>query len=413
MSASANEKSNKIKKQLEQRLEESEAIAAISHALATTLNLDQLLQLIVETAQRVVPLADWSAIHLLDSTNNHLINRASSGVRFPIDTYNIPRGKGIAGRVLNEGELINVPDLQIDERRLPIDDKMKARALLAAPVESRFSRLGVISVQSSSPGAFTKSDERLLKVLGIQAGMAIENARLYTEQQKARQLAENRLARMQELTKHIITAQETERGRIARELHDESGQSLTALKISLELIKLSLPENLNEIKQELQSSIGLVDKTMNNLRLISHNLRPPSLDAYGLHVSLEGLCHDFKKHTALTIEYEGVELPNLDVNSSLVLYRVAQEGLTNIVKHANATSATVRLSSENARISLEIIDNGDGFDISAIEQQLPRQGAGLAGMQERLDLLNGGLTITSVPNEGSHITATLPYREVT
>lgn len=412
MTSSAKKKT-RDENQLKRRLAESEAIAAISHALATTLNLNQLLQLIVETAQRIIPLADWSAIHLLDSSNNNLINRASSGLQFQMDTYTIPRGKGIAGRVLNKGELINVPDLKVDDRRLPVDDQLKARALLAAPVESRFSRLGVISVQSGSPGAFNKSDERLLKVLGIQAGMAIENARLYAEQQKARQLAEDRLKQMQHLTKHILSAQETERGRIARELHDESGQSLTALKIGLELVKSSLPDEMAETRQELGDLVDLVDQTMNNLRLLSHNLRPPGLEAYGLHVSLEGLCHDIRQHTGLKVTYEGVELPNLDVNSGLVLYRVAQEGLTNVVRHANATAATVKLWRDEDHLYLEIVDNGNGFDWPTGGNQKINKGAGLAGMRERIDLLSGRLVINTVVNEGCHVTAIVPYREDT
>lgn len=397
--------------ELRRRLQESEAIAAISHALSTTLDLGQLLQLIVSAAQRIIPRAEWATIHLLDAESNKLILRASSGLQVGQTAYNIPSGQGIAGRVLMHGETLNVPDVAADARRLPIDSELQARALLVAPVESRHSRVGVISVQNSTPSNFTRSDEKLLKVLGVQAGMAIENARLYLEQQEARQLAEKRSLQLQHLAKRVLTVQETERERIARELHDESGQSLTALKIGLELVKLSLEDDQNEVKAQLGDLIELTDKTMTNLRRLSHNLRPPGLNHYGLHVALEGLCNEFQQHTGLKAIYQGQSVPNLSTDNALVLYRVVQEGLTNVAKHANAKTVTVNLRLKDNALQLELIDDGDGFNFSTATEITPSSGAGLMGMRERLDLINGRLYIDSAPDKGSQITAVVPYTE--
>ena len=204
-----------------------------------------------------------------------------------------------------------------------------------------------------------------------------------------------------------------ERTRIARELHDESGQSLTALKISLELIRAQLPDEMHEIKENLSDVLSLADKTMSNLRLLSHNLRPPGLDSYGLDAALAGLCQDFQAHTNLRVIYNGVEMANLAGLSSLSLYRFAQEALTNVAKHAQATEVEVTLKLDEGIITLTVEDNGQGFNVPNMEESLSVQGAGLVGMIERLEMVGGQLYMQSTLGQGTQITAscTLYFRE--
>lgn len=394
--------------QLQRRLMESDAITAISNALIETLDLDALLQLIVNKVQGIIPEADWAVIHLLPTKTNTLELAASAGIEIDVAAYSMNLGEGIAGYVIANGGVINIPDMQTDPRRLTIDASINTHSLLVAPVESRQSRIGTISVQCATPSAFTTDDERLLTIFGIQAGMAIENARLYADQQQARQKAEKQRERMRHMARRVVEAQEKERARIARELHDESGQSLTSLKISLDLIRSLLPEEMVEIKENLGDVLVLVDKTMNNLRLLAHNLRPPGLDAYGLDAALAGLCQDFQTHTSLQVSYKGVDLPNLAALPALSLYRFAQEALTNAAKHAQATLVAVRLSLDSDMITLVIEDNGEGFSPPDFEESLPAQGAGLVGMIERLEMVNGRLHIASIPGQGSQLTAVVP-----
>ncbi|MEZ4646869.1 MAG: ATP-binding protein [Chloroflexota bacterium] len=133
------------------------------------------------------------------------------------------------------------------------------------------------------------------------------------------------------------------------------------------------------------------------------------MDAYGLNAALEGLCHDFKIHTSLVVTYKGVELPDLATLASLSLYRFAQEALTNVVKHAAATAVHVTLAQELDMISLTIEDNGSGFSIPNLEETVPVNGAGLVGMVERLEMVDGRLDITSTPGQGSRLTAVVPF----
>lgn len=395
--------------QLQRRLREGDAILTVSNALTETFNLEELLQLIVNRVQEIIQHAEWTTVHLVQSNTQQLELLASAGLDIDPEDYIINVGEGIAGRVMAEGGVINAGDVQTDPRRLPIDLALKARSLLIAPVESQQRRIGVISVQCATAYAFTPGDERLLKILGVQAGLAIENARLYRVQQAALQRAEKQRERMRHMARRVVEAQEKERARIARELHDESGQSLTSLKISLDLIRALLPEDMADIKESLTDVLSLTDKTMNNLRLLSHNLRPPGLDAYGLDAALTGLCQDFMAHTQLSIRYVGEPLPNLAALSALSLYRFAQEALTNAMKHAQATEIEMTLTRDLDMIRLTVKDNGQGFVPPDLEENVPAQGSGLLGMMERLEMVNGRLAIESTISKGSCLTAVVPY----
>ncbi len=395
--------------QLQRRLSESDALLSISHALTETLELDQLLQLIVTQAQKVITNADWAAIHLLQPKTNHLELAARAGLDLGLDEYHIAHGEGIAGQVIASGDVINVSDVQNDPRRLPVDLNTNAHSLLVAPVESRLRRIGTISVQCATPASFTADDERLLTVLGVQIGMAIENARLFAAQRRAREKAEGQRERMRHMARRVMQAQETERARIARELHDESGQWLTSLKISLDLIRSALPETLSDIHDSLNDVLELTDKTMSNLRLLSHNLRPPGLDVYGLDAALAGLCQDFETHTHLKIVYSCSSLPNLAELTSLSLYRFAQEAITNAAKHAEATEVQVTLAHDSDMIWLQVVDNGCGFSPPEMDEDAPKEGIGLTSMIERLEMVNGRIQIDSSPGQGSVITAFVPH----
>lgn len=394
--------------QVQRRLSEQDALVTISSALIETLELPELSQLIVDQIQKIIINARRTAIYLHQPRSGQLVLTASSGLEVKPDDYAIRSDEGIAGHVLAHGGVINVADIQTDPRRLPIDVQTQARSLLVVPIESRLRRIGTISVQSNLPGVFTTDDERLLTVLGVQAGMAIENGRLYAVQRRARERAERQRERMRQMARRVVEAQEEERTRIARELHDESGQSLTSLKISLDLLRTSLPEEMTEVRQSLNDMLELTNQTINNLRLLSHNLRPPGLDVYGLDAALDGLCQDFQAHTAVQVRYNGADLPDLPPLAALALYRFAQEALTNAIKHARASQIDVHLSLDSDTIMVIVADNGAGFTPPNLEVSLPSAGSGLVGMVERLEMANGRLTIDSSPGAGSRLTAVVP-----
>lgn len=398
---------------LRRRIDEQELLDTISSALTETLETDQLLQLIVESVNKIIPHIQWCSIHLLNQEKEILELVASAGIKFSSDGYTLDAEEGIGAQVLKEGVVVNIPDMQQDPRQQPIDRLYNSRSFLVAPIESRITRLGIISVQCNRPNAFGKEDERLLTILGVQAGMALENAQLFSSQREAKEIAEVRQEQMRQLANRVVTAQEEERARIARELHDESGQSLTSLKISLDLIKMGLPEELSGVRHELNGLLSLIDQIMKNLRLLSHNLRPPGLDHYGIDAALSGLCQDFAAHTGLNIKYNGLEIKNISDLAALSLYRFVQEALTNAAKHARAANVVVTLTKDSDMILLTVEDDGCGFIPQPMDEVTPNQGAGLLGMVERLEMVSGRLEINSQIGEGSQLTAVVPILENT
>ena len=393
---------------LRRRLDETKVLVAISNAMVEAMELDQVLQLITESVMKIVSHADLTTIHLLDSNGEHLELAASAGLQIGQSDFSADSDERIAQSVIATGETINIADIQAGSDSVPLDLSMHGGSLLVSLVESRQRRLGTISVQCDTPNSFTEDDERLLRLLGIQAGIAIDSARLYEAQRRARQRAERQSKRIRLMARRVVQAQEEERKRISRELHDEAGQALTALQIGLELAQAQLPDELTDAKASIKELVELANDTQTNLRRISHNLRPPGLDAFGLDAALRGLCEDFAHHTGLNVSYKGSKVPDLQPLPALSLYRFAQEALTNIVKHAQASAVHVVLEPGSDTISLQVDDNGQGFVPPDWDATVLPQGTGLVGMLERLEMVDGYLDIRSTEGEGTRLTAVVP-----
>jgi signal transduction histidine kinase len=250
---------------------------------------------------------------------------------------------------------------------------------------------------------------KLAEALAAQAAIAIQNALLY-EQLQAGQV------QMRRLTQQVVDIQEEERYRVSRELHDEAGQALTALKFSLAMILSELPTE-NEaskldphlVRQHVKSAIALCESTMDQIRKLAHDLRPSALDDLGLNPALEGFCIDFEQRTPLRIHYMGEEPPNMPDAATITFYRFLQESLTNVAKHAQATEVSVHLWFDEEFFHLSVEDDGCGFDYLGMDSENGRdQGIGLRGMQERLQLVDGSLDIKTDREQGSLLKATIP-----
>lgn len=216
----------------------------------------------------------------------------------------------------------------------------------------------------------------------------------------------------QKLLKRLVHAHEEERQRVSRELHDEAGQALTALKLSLELIRREIPTDAKAVRSNLTEAIHLTEATKEQIRMLAQGLRPPALDALGLNLTLESFCRDFGKRTQLAIAYHGTEVSELPDAANMCLYRTLQEALANVVRHAGATRVEVRLRRDVDRVRLSVEDNGTGLGIGARQSSSKESGGiGLLGMQERLDLFGGGLKIGKGKTGGVRLSAHLPLRE--
>jgi len=211
----------------------------------------------------------------------------------------------------------------------------------------------------------------------------------------------------------ILQAQEEERRRLALELHDETGQNLTALLVHTEILKQRL-QNLSDIsplaRQELENDLHTLAKltqhTLDDVHVLSQQLRPRILDDLGLNAALHWLAEDARQRFHLTVKLvvDGDELAlRLPTTYDIALFRVAQESLTNVARHAKANQATITLTHDQHAIRLSISDDGRGFDTSQ-----PSRGLGLIGMRERAALQGGALAITSQQAQGTTVEVTLP-----
>jgi signal transduction histidine kinase len=235
-----------------------------------------------------------------------------------------------------------------------------------------------------------------------QLGLSIENARLY-------QAAQEREKRLGELLHQVVEAQEMERQRIARELHDATGQSLTAVALGLRGVESTLAADPSKAIDQLEELKVYSTDALGELRHIIADLRPSQLDDLGLVAALQWYVQEFEKRYGVSADFilEG-ERQRLPQEYEIVLFRIAQEALTNIGKHAHATQASVRLQFEPGQISLRIWDDGRGFDPEQVLQQRRPAGWGLLGMQERAFLLGGEFQVESDPVEGTWIQVTAP-----
>src|SRR5690606_10005812 len=198
-----------------------------------------------------------------------------------------------------------------------------------------------------------------------------------------------------------------ERQRVSQKLHDGAGQTLTALKIGLDLLEPRLDE---DAQAQLREASALVEQTIEDIRVLAYDLRPPELDVMGLASALEDLCREFGRRTQLLITYHVDEVPHeLPDVISLSFYRLLQEALNNVAKHAQASQVDVRLSIRDHKIEMTIQDDGQGFDGSSLGVPLNSSyGLGLLGMQERFERLNGSLTILSWVGSGTVLRAVVP-----
>ncbi len=213
--------------------------------------------------------------------------------------------------------------------------------------------------------------------------------------------------RLHYLTSQILTAQEQERQRIARDLHDEMGQSLMALKMQLNSFKRRVKRN-QEDWTEFDQAIDFVNVIADQTRKICQSLRPTALENLGLNGALRELLTEFQKHHGLEVAEEFADLSGLFSNEAqITVYRLFQECLTNAVRHGKATGVTVRSRKGDGTVCFSCADNGAGFDLAEVRsRRIP--GMGLAAMKERVRLLQGYFEITSAKGRGTRIDITLP-----
>lgn len=281
-------------------------------------------------------------------------------------------------------------------------------------LEERYAELGAVHQQVAQ-------HNRQLDAVNI------ENARLYQEARSSRDrlqawndqleaIVAERTRQIErssrELTTRILQAQEDERKRIARELHDDTAQSLSSMLITLDMLAPRIPAEDALLNSGFERVVGLAKRTLDEVRDLSHSLRPAILDDFGLVAALRWFADEFVQTYGFPAEIVAEPVPNrrLSPDMELALFRIGQEALTNTGKYAHAKQARLTLSFPDESAQLIVEDDGKGFVLGELASPSRQGGFGLYGMRERAELLHGTLTIETTPGKGTRTTVRLPLR---
>jgi len=378
----------------------TKVLAAVAAPLNAHLDLDTVLNVVCEEAARAlnVPAA---SVTLYEPDREALLLAATFGLPREVQE----RFKAIPRALYDEyardmGPLVVVPDVQATPG-LP-DTGLGAiynnRTSVAVSLIRKDELVGTLHIHTlGEPCTFDDDELALLKGLADLSALAIANARLFEEVRAGHE-------RLQTLSRQLVEVQEAERRHIARELHDEVGESLTGLKLLLEM-SACLPAN--EFTASLGEAQALVNELMTRVRDLSLELRPAMLDDLGL---LPALLWHFDRYTAQTnvrviFKHTGLEERRFAPEVETAAYRIVQEALTNVARHAGVSDVTVQLRADQDTLGMQIEDQGTGFDPGAVAASAT---TGLAGMRERAGLLGGQLTVESALGVGTCVTAELP-----
>lgn len=237
--------------------------------------------------------------------------------------------------------------------------------------------------------------------------------RLATHRQKQaeKELVQSK-KKMEQLYSELVMAREMERKRIAGELHDDLGQSLALLKLQLSGLQKNPPGSHKQLQRNVSAIMDYVDQIIENARRVSHNLTPSLLEDLGLSGALRALVDDFAAHSGKGVS---LEMTNIDAlfppMASISIYRIFQEILTNIERHAQAGQVTITVKKNRYSVTFQIRDDGKGFDqIKSDKGGIRESGLGLQTLNERVKMLGGRMVITSQPSLGTHINFILPFK---
>jgi signal transduction histidine kinase len=234
-----------------------------------------------------------------------------------------------------------------------------------------------------------------------------------TEVKKKDMLLRESERKLRLLSSHLLTVQERERRRISMELHDEVGQSLTVLKLQIRSIKNKLNNSQTDLKEDCKEILKYVDQTIENVRRFSRDFGSSILEDMGLCAALKWLAEDFEKHSNIDVSLDIEKIDNLFLRESqIIIYRIFQEAITNIDKHAHADHLSIVVMKKKKNVFFQVVDDGKGFDRKQINTRGSDViGLGLTAMDERAKMLGGTLRIFSRKKKGTRITLNVPIGE--
>jgi signal transduction histidine kinase len=389
----------------ERRRQTAESLAEVGHLLSQSLDAAEVGQRIVEHVRRLLKIRA-AALYQLDPAAGMLVTLAAENDFGAVTTpwRALPLGMGVVGLAIQTRQPVVTTNVLTDPR-LTIPAAVRAsleltpvRAVLALPLLRDSQVIGALSLGDGAGRTFDAETLALVRLFAVHAATAFANAQLYTAVQAGQ-------VRLHDLSRKLLEAQEAERRRMAHELHDEAGQLLASVHLVLETTISGLPPQFRAGFRQVRSHLDAIET---QLRYLAHELRPTILDDLGLLPALQSLVQRVAERTGLCIRADSALEGRLAPAVETALYRIMQEGLTNITKHAAATHVDLRLWRDGKMVHGLLRDDGVGFVVEQVVGQTGPRGLGLLGIQERLEALGGALQITSTPGQGTTLQITLP-----
>jgi signal transduction histidine kinase len=367
----------------QRRAEQFRVIGEVGHHITSILAVDQMLDQMVRLIQEAF---NYYHVGIGLVEGDEVVYKVGAGLvyddaGFQIEPSRLKVGQeGITGWVAATGEPLLVADVGQEPRYVWMQGS-QTRSELCVPLTTKGTVIGVLDVQSDRPDAFDGSDLAVLQSLAHQAAIAIENARLYEQAQQVAILEE--------------------RQRLARDLHDSVTQNLYGVTMYAEAAARLLAAGESDLAAEhLRELRETSQEALREMRMLIFELRPPVLEQEGLVAALETRLEAVEERSGLEAELIVHGEGRLAADIEEGLYRIAQESLNNVLRHAHARRVTVHLCQDGDSVKLEITDDGAGFDPASA---LARGGLGLDGMEERAARLGGHLTLDSKPGAGTTI----------
>ena len=378
---------------------ESNALLSLLDAELAADDLSVLLQKVMEITTRTFQ-ASMGAILLRDMESNHLGLANAVGLDEVVpEDFKIAVGQGFVGNIASSGEPAMVLDTS-GVTSFSSNLRAKAKSLWGVPLKAEGETIGVVTIGFPKPYEWLPTERELMRAIADRAALAIERAQM-TEALRER---EQRIA---DLSAHLLRVQEEERKRISRELHDETGQALMVIRLYLGMMESGGAKNL---RGKIKETVEVVDRTIEGIRRIIGKLSPLVLQELGLVAAIRKEAKDLAKNTGVkTRVLFADEVGRLAPGTEQAIYRVVQEALHNVAKHAQAKSVTIQVAREGDAVQVQVEDDGVGIQPS---RGNPRDRSfGLAGIKERIAMLGGVSRVISAKGKGTRIEITVPAGE--
>jgi len=395
----------RMEKDIIQQNRELKALNQIGRTVTQTLELDKLLSTSLDKIMEVMN-CDGGGIYIKESKESkYLVLRVVKGVSPSICKRfkRIRLGVGLMGKGLARHEAVIIESVTRMTKLTKYMAPEGMKLAVSVPIMVKTRLIGAINVASYVYDTFKPWYVELLLTVGNHIGVVIENAMLMDSLKRHGQ-------DLKRLSSQIIKAQEEERKRISRDLHDEASQALIAAKINLEMVEKRLPPHLEEASTRLMETSFLLVHTLENLRRLSHDLRPSMLDDLGLIPTLRWYTESYAKRLDIPIKFNVNAFDKrLDLEIETAVYRIVQEALTNIAKYARAKEVTVSLKKKDSRIITKVEDDGKGFMLkTSVSGENHYKGSGILGMKERVYSLGGTFHIESRKGRGTKLLVEIP-----